>query len=214
MDHVSHGLDIEYNRRVIKKKSWMRQNYYKASLYDSDPLVPPHSLLCSSVAIKDLAGLCQKDNSIAYAYFFFDGRDSQKELQLHESLIKSLIQQFFDQIPGSSIPPPLIDLYGKGHHQPSIDSLHGALKRILQQFRRVYVVIDSLDECTERERLLEWLESIASWEVGKPHLLVMSRLEQDIRERMQPLSPRLVSVTEQSQNRDIEMYLDFILQIE
>ncbi|KAG6904588.1 hypothetical protein DXG01_008829, partial [Tephrocybe rancida] len=50
--------------------------------------------LLSSSIIKELF---QKNPPFGIAYFFFDGRDSQAALQLHENLIWSLISQFSHQ---------------------------------------------------------------------------------------------------------------------
>ena len=50
---------------------------------------------------------------------------------------------------------------------------------MIDQAKRVYVVIDALDECPVRKELLLWIETI---QLGQRnvHLLVTSRLEHDI----------------------------------
>jgi hypothetical protein len=91
----------------------------------------------SSSIVKHIQQQCQKDQSLAFAYFFFDSRDSQKALQLHESLIRSLIQQFSVQY--KTVPDALDKLYGNGHHQPSLHTLHATLQLILDGFQHVYI---------------------------------------------------------------------------
>jgi len=71
------------------------------------------TILCSSI-IERIANLHHDDGKNAYAYFFFDGRDSQKDLQLHDKLIRSLIMQFSTRCGGGGIPATLVDLYGYG----------------------------------------------------------------------------------------------------
>ncbi|KAF8962153.1 hypothetical protein BDZ97DRAFT_2059804, partial [Flammula alnicola] len=110
------------------------------------------SILCASVIDKVLRG----DMSLGTAYFFFDGRDSQKELQMHDKCIRSLISQFSHKCSGG-IPTALVDLYRRcgGHQQPSIRELQDTLQDILKQFTHAYIIIDALDECTEHERTLK-----------------------------------------------------------
>src|ERR1700733_11270419 len=104
-------------------------------------------LIClfpSSSIIESIGNLHRGDEKIGYAYFFFDGRDSQKDLQLHDKFIRSLIMQFSLRC-GGGIPATLVDLYGHGQEQPSTRALQETLQRILDGFDSVYVIIDSLD---------------------------------------------------------------------
>src|SRR5882757_1439529 len=96
------------------------------------------------------------------AYFFFDGRDSQSELQRHDKLIRSLISQFSYQRGG--IPTVLADLYKRcgGHQQPSVNQLQNTLRDIFDGFSRAYIVIDALDECTDRDKTLNWLSKLVA----------------------------------------------------
>jgi hypothetical protein len=168
------------------------------------------SYLKSSTIIENISQHCKTDVSLACAYFFFDGRDSQHALQLHENLIRSLIEQFSVQC--GNIPNALEQLYGGGHQQPQIQSLKEVLLQILDGFQEVYIVIDSLDECSERVKLLRWIAAITSWKVAKLHLLATSRLEQDIETCMQSLGVSSVTVDGEWVARDIEKYIDWTLQ--
>ena len=115
------------------------------------------------------------NTSIAYAYFFFDGRDSQKDLQLHDKLIRSLIMQFSLRCEG--IPATLVELYGHGQEQPSTNSLQDTLQLILDGLHSAYIIIDSLDECTDRDRVLKWIEKIVFQKMGNLLMVVASRPE-------------------------------------
>jgi hypothetical protein len=164
----------------------------------------------SSAVVESIIDLCETDPSHAFAYFFFDARDSQKELQLHESLMRSLVFQFATQCDG--IPAPLVELYNNGHPKLSANSFQNTLQQILSRFPHAYVIIDSLDECSDRAVLLNSVEKICSWKTGNLHLLVTSRQERDIEDRLRLLDPVCIPVGGDSANRDIETYLDQILQ--
>ena len=48
------------------------------------------------------------------------------------------------------------------------------------EFPQSYIVLDALDECTDRAELMDILERIAGWKLEESHLLVTSRKERDI----------------------------------
>jgi hypothetical protein len=50
----------------------------------------------------------------------------------------------------------------------------------MHQFMHVYVVLDALDECTQRQELMDMLETVAGWQLNNLHLLMTSRKERDI----------------------------------
>lgn len=51
---------------------------------------------------------------------------------------------------------------------------------MIQEFPQTYIILDALDECADREGLMEVLEKIAGWKLQNLHLLVTSRKERDI----------------------------------
>ena len=119
--------------------------------------------------------------------------------------------QFSDQCDG--LPAVLVELYkgcNNGHQEPSIEThtSMNTLQSVLGGFSEAYIIIDSLDECTERGKLLTWLTKITSWKVGKVHLAVTSRPERDIEDHLRRLDPRHVCLTREPENCDIQIYLD------
>ena len=144
------------------------------------------------------------------AYFFFDGRDSQNELQLHNKLIRTLISQLSDTRHGG-ITEELVNLYKRCGEvqQPSDDQLENVLRNILDKFSHAYIMIDALDECTDRERTLNWAQKLISDTKRKAanlHIVVTSRPERDIDENFMALDPHSIDVGEANTN-DIAEYL-------
>ena len=175
----------------------------------------PHSnstyLFLSSSIIEKVINLHETNASSAYAYFFFDGRDSQKDLQLHDKLIRSLIMQFSRQCDG--IPTTLVNLHGHGQQQPSTNALQDTLHHIIDGLHSAYIIIDSLDECTERDRLLRWIKNIVSRKMGNLHMVVTSRPERDISDVFQELHLHCVDVAEEASNHDIANYVEQQLEV-
>jgi hypothetical protein len=136
---------------------------------------------------------------MACAYFFFDGRDGQKELQIVESLIRSLIRQFSAQYGG--LPATLTKLFHSCHDggsQPTVKSLQATL----------ILILDALDECAERRDLLKW---IAEMKKDRLHLLMTSRPEEEIAMRLRSLNPDHVCMEPKLVTGDIARYIDSIL---
>ena len=154
--------------------------------------------------------------SLATAYFFFDGRDSQTELQLHHKMIRSIIWQLSLKC-GQGVPEVLANLYdhcGKGHYDPSLDYLENTLQTILDGFHSVFIVLDALDECAEREKVLDWIQTIIL-QSNDPlglHLIFTSRPEKEIIEKLQPFDLCCIDLVGESGNHDIAAYLDYQLQ--
>jgi hypothetical protein len=172
-------------------------------------------LICSASIIEDLVLRCDLNPSTACAYFFFDGRDGQKELQSVGSLIRSLIRQFSASYGG--LPATLTKLFHSCHDggsQPTSKSLQAALILILEAFEDVYIVLDALDECAERKDIVKWIKEITSWRRNKLHLLVTSRPEEDIAKHLRLLDPYHVRMEPDLVTSDVARYIDSILEVE
>ena len=154
--------------------------------------------------------LPEATESLGIACFFFDGMDCQKELQLHNSLIRTLISQLSDTRHGG-ITLQLLDLYKccREVQQPSDEELQNVLRDILDRFYQVYIIIDALDECTDREKTLDLVNKLitdTSRKAANLHIVVTSRPEQDISDVFAALDPHSIDVGE-ANTKDIVEYL-------
>jgi hypothetical protein len=155
---------------------------------------------------------CEANQSSAFAYFFFDGKNGQKGSQTVESLIRSLIRQFSSAY--DPVPAVLTKLYHSCHRdgaQPSVKSLQATLLLILEAFNDVYIVLDALDECAERKDVLKWIKQMTSWRKSKLHLLATSRPEEEIAKHLRLLDPDHVNIKQYLVSRDIERYINSVL---
>ena len=131
-------------------------------------------------------------------------------------MIRSLIWQLSLKC-GQGVPEVLAKLYndcGKGHYDPSLDYLENTLQIILDGFHSVFIVLDALDECADREKVLDWIQTIIfqrNKHLGL-HLIFTSRPEKEIIEKLQPLDLCCIDLIEESGNHDIAVYLDYQLQ--
>ncbi|KAL8650860.1 MAG: hypothetical protein Q9226_004967 [Calogaya cf. arnoldii] len=140
----------------------------------------------SATIIERLTGLCShdQDHVLAYFYFSFDDQAFQKV----DGMIRSIATQLCSQC--TSIPHCVESLYSKcteGRSQPlplTSNNLREMLCQLFGCFSQVYIVLDALDECTERHDLVPVLEEFAGWHKPELHLLTTSRKEVDLEQCM------------------------------
>jgi archaellum biogenesis ATPase FlaH len=101
-----------------------------------------------------------------------------------------------------------------GGAQPAVNLLQDTLILILEAFDDVYIVLDALDECAERKDLLKWIREITLMRKVKLHLLVTSRLEEDIAMHLRSLNTDHVYMDSEHVTGDIARYIDSILKEE
>ena len=144
----------------------------------------------STTIIERLMETCSHDPRFALAYFYFTFDD--QAFQSVEGMIRSLIAQLCTQ--STLIPHCVESLYEKcseGRSQPtpsSLDSLRNVLCQLFGCFNEVYIVLDALDECTERHHLILALEDIVAWQKSELHLLTTSRRELELEEFMNTIT--------------------------
>ena len=150
------------------------------------------------------------------AYYYFDFRDANK--QGLRGLLTSLLIQFSTSSgPCCDILSDLFSSHYKGKNQPSDSSLAECLKRMvtLPDQPPIYLIIDALDESpntsgisSPREMVLQLVKELVEFSLPNLHICVTSRPEFDIRNVLEPLTSRRVSLHDQSgQMQDIENYV-------
>jgi hypothetical protein len=135
--------------------------------------------ILSSTIIGHLLQYCHDDASMVTAYFYFDFNDTQK--QDPELMLRSLFCQFLQR--SLTMPDGVDTLFSaceNGKRQPSLHALLEITLQVMQQFTHVYIILDALDECTQRQELMDVLETVAGWRLDNVHMLMTSRKERDI----------------------------------
>ena len=101
---------------------------------------------------------------------------------------------------------------GNGHQEPTLDDLQNALQKILHGFSLTFIILDALDECTEREKILNWIQTFIlhkDTNLGL-HLIVTSRPEQEIENKFK--SYHYLDLVKESENHDLVAYVHYQLQ--
>ncbi|KAL9628246.1 MAG: hypothetical protein Q9164_007348, partial [Protoblastenia rupestris] len=116
--------------------------------------------ILSSTIFQQMISGYQAHADTAVLYFYFDFNDPAKRQP--ENLVRSLIDQLSSCY--AQMPPGLESLYSSctnGKRQPQASELFKTLHEMMGSFAQTYVVLDALDECLERTKLLTQLEEIA-----------------------------------------------------
>lgn len=162
--------------------------------------------MCSSTIVQDVTLQYKSEPGVAVAYFYFDFNDTEK--QRHENLLRSLIVQL--SIQSANTPESLSALFARsqdGQQRPTTDALALALESILRDFQQIFIILDALDECKEREELLGLIENIAKWNLEKLHILATSRREREIEDSLEPLITGQICIQSALVNADIHIHI-------
>jgi hypothetical protein len=149
-------------------------------------------------------------------YFYFDFQDTNK--QHWRDLVPSLLTQLSSR---SGLHCDILSRhysdYDRGARQPSDNLLFKCLEEMLtlQDQRRIYLIIDALDECpntsgilSPREEVLQFVEDLVDLRLRNLHICVTSRPEIDVRIVLEPLTIYSISLHyECGQKEDIEDYI-------
>lgn len=169
----------------------------------------------SSTIIKEIDTM-RKCGLASLAFYYHDFREDEKKNQ--RGLLSSMLFQLCDQ--SNSYYESLSTFYSghrNGVQNPSDDELAGCLKDLLglPMQAPAYLIIDALDECPDpsalsspREKVLELLEDLVHSRFPDLRICVTSRPEADIKQVLQPLTFRAISIHDESgQMHDIENYI-------
>jgi NACHT domain-containing protein len=149
--------------------------------------------------------------SMAVAYFYFDFKDPSK--QQSELMVKSLLSQLSQHCLriGSKVQSIFDSLKEKQH--PSLDDLLSALQELIRSsisvLGGIYLVLDALDECSDRSELLRIIGEFRTWNLLDLHILMTSRREIEIEDALMSFMDTADFLCLQTQvvNGDITLYV-------
>jgi hypothetical protein len=157
------------------------------------------TILCSTV-INDLQQELKYRTNSALAYFYYDFSEEDNKKNI-SAMLRSLLGQLACQT--DSLKPEIDSLYvqcGSGSRSPSEEEVGDTLWKFIENFDRVYVVVDALDESAERDEIPAILAGS-----HKLRVLIASRFNDDIKEAIRQYS--CVEIPIGSQIDDIRVHI-------
>ena len=162
-----------------------------------------------STIIENVKTICREENR--YAYFYFDFNDPPKQTVV--GMLRSIIVQLCAG--KARLPAELRELHrhcDNGHQQPTLPGLIKIFLSLLINQTRTYLIMDALDECSERKELLKVIRRIIQTQSTHVNVLVTSREEQDIKEGMQGVISNIISLECDGLDADIERHIQKCLE--
>ncbi len=164
------------------------------------------SVLCST-AIQFALRHRRSNLSVGIAFFYFTFNDESK--QDLSAMLRALLLQLSSQLRDDHADlTRLHDSYKAG--TPPLPVLIEHLRRLIQRFHQVYIMLDALDESPRKgpqENVLDMIETMRNWSLQGLHLFVTSRDESNIRESLDLSTNQQVIMQNAGINKDIA---DFI----
>lgn len=159
----------------------------------------------SSTIIAETVSYCSVRPKHQLAYFYFSFIDPKR--QKAESCLRTILRQLLLQ--RSTFPDGVRDVYLKYRYDhPPAAAWKTALGSMIRETSTTFIIIDALDECPthggERAKLLELLRSLVASQSANLHVLVTSRKESDIEEKL-TASPILSPISIQGEDTDIDI---------
>jgi hypothetical protein len=145
------------------------------------------------------------------AFYYFDFNDIG--MNSVESLVRALLAQLLAQC--ASTTKCIDELHSQvqgGVQQRNVDFLLGVLREFVQSFEKTYIVIDALDECSDCEELMKFIEVVYGWESTRLHILATSRQLLEIQETIEDLATDCICLHESQITEDITLFLNQRLQ--
>ena len=160
----------------------------------------------SSTIIYDLSKVESGGSKPVCLYFYFDFQVGQK--QTFEGCLCSLLVQLISRAPKAlESLKQLFAAHDKGRSTPSRGSLLEALRQAVVDVGVVYIVLDALDECSNRSILLQGLGEYCRWGLASLHILTTSRKETDIEDHMIKLAACQVCLEDSVVDLDIRSFV-------
>jgi len=159
------------------------------------------AILCSTI-IEDVSRRISGQDGVVLLYFYFSFSALNK--QNYTNLLSSMVTQLSR---GCTIHPLVRDAYAQTQpNSPSAQVLENILVAFFEKARMVYLVIDALGECPERQReeVIVGFKRVTQV-VPNIRLLITSRREADIEELIASWCQIQLPIDEAGVNRGIDV---------
>lgn len=161
----------------------------------------------SAAALQTLLQLQDANPNITIGYFYFDFNDTEK--QRLDRMIRSILFQVSQRTSdGQQALSHFYERHENGQRQPPQDSVQELLCKTLGVTDSTYIILDALDECTERDDLLSFLKSLVQQQLAGLRILATSRREWDIEEPLRSVSDFNINIQSAIVDDDIRTYID------
>ena len=137
------------------------------------------------------------------AYFYFDFRYVKK--QFSKEAIRSLTFQIALRYDALSGLEQLYNQSNQGAFQPEEAGIQNLLRKTFDISNPISIVLDALDECTDREAMLKFVKELSGSQGVR--LVVTSRRETDIENAILDRASQVINIESSLVDADIQVYV-------
>lgn len=163
--------------------------------------------ILSSTVLEDVLSFAKDDPGKAVAYFYFDFNDREK--QDSRLMVRSLVSQLSRQSIKLTLTLEILFSESEAQRQPSLSALLNAAQQLIEGLPSTYILIDALDECSDRKELLNILRKIHAWQLPGLHMFFISRREGEIENTLGLIvnESNIISIQDENVDPDIRSYI-------
>lgn len=159
----------------------------------------------SAAVIEDMKAYCSTRPDCQYVYYYFDFSDTAKRKPT--SMIQSLAAQIVAVV--DDVPMEILELFAecdKGLRQPTLKAILPVLISLIRQQNHIYVILDALDESSERAQLLDLVNKLHH-SCTNIHFFLVSRGQHDISTNLLPIVSHNFQFGGKAVTADIRLYV-------
>lgn len=143
-----------------------------------------------------------KDDDVVYYYFTFANATP--------NLMRDLVGSLLAQLASKRLPLPVRKLFESRERgrPPTLEGLLKCLLDVIQTRDSIYLVLDAIDECSERTEFYEVLSRIYQWKLKNLHIFATSREERNINERFHHWATTSLLLSKDLILQDVILYIN------
>ncbi|KAL8818034.1 MAG: hypothetical protein Q9191_008027, partial [Dirinaria sp. TL-2023a] len=96
---------------------------------------------------------------------------------------------------------------GNGQQQPAEDVIRSLFKDAVVCTEHKYIVLDALDECTDREYFTTFIRELVHLQQNSLRIMITSRREKDIEEQLDSIAKYNINIQSAIVDEDIRVYV-------
>lgn len=139
--------------------------------------------------------------------FFFDFTDTKKQ-KLSDMLHSLAFQLYTSHLGFRKALDNLFASSDSGGRQPDINTLSECVRAIIRPQKKLVILLDALDECSERRELLQWMKELVL-DITNVQVIATGRPEHDLQQNLVSLlgKSNCLPLSKESVDNDIRSYI-------
>ncbi|EHK50318.1 hypothetical protein TRIATDRAFT_211690 [Trichoderma atroviride IMI 206040] len=139
--------------------------------------------------------------------FFFDFTDTKKQ-KLSDMLHSLAFQLYASDLDSRKALDNLLASSDSAGRRPDTNELSECVRAIMRPHKKLVILLDALDECSERRELMQWMKELVQ-DITNVQVIATGRPEHDLQQELIPLlgKKNCLPLDKESVDKDIRSYI-------